>query len=246
MDQVNEAGFLVGHVSSIRSRYSAGLFLLATTFLLAVSCSPDPGDEVEVTVNYQDIAELGFIDQMVLLQHGSDSAIVPTMQYVPLDVDGSVVTGVDVSTVYGSDQGQLVVTPDGEVDILVFTGDRVAEVVGATGTAIEIVELDKPGVLLSTEPQAIIDGTEVLKFEAFDEVGFTNESLSDVTIRIVCILWSSPDIGEAQQAEKVDVVVERTTVLAGETLVMEVSSEFTERVESLGFGCGSLKAHLTP
>ena len=185
------------------------------------------------------------MEQTVLLEHRSDRSVVPTMNYTPLDADGAVVPGVEVSSIFGSDRGQLIVGPAGEIDVLMFEGDRASEVVNARGVALEVVELDVATELLLSRPQAISNGTEVSKFEAFDEVRLSNETSVDADLRVVCILWNSPEPGHAQQAERVDTVIDTVTIRAGQSVVVPVSDAFLERTELFGFGCDSLKAHLT-
>jgi len=220
-------------------------FVLSLFSLILMSCSSSSGSAVDVTVDYQDIAEPGFIDQTVLLEHGSGSDVVPTIRYTPLDADGEAVPGVEVSTVYGSDEGRLVVGTGGEIDILVFEGERASEVVGAEGAAINVIELGTSTAPWLTQPQAVRGGVEVSKFEAFEEVMLSNEDAADVSVRVVCILWNFPVPGQAQQAEQVDTVVDEVRVPAGETVVARVSEEFADRTDALGFGCDSLKAHPT-
>ncbi len=213
--------------------------------LFLMSCSPGSTGPVEISVDYQDIAEPGFMDQTVLIEHGSDRAVIPTMEYTPLDADGAVVPGVEVSTVYGSDRGQLVVGTAGEIDILVFQGERSSEVVDATGTATDVVELDIAPARWVSQPRAFRDGAEVAKFEVFDAVALSNDTSSDVVLRVVCIVWNSPGQGQAQQAEQVDTVVDQVLVGAGDTSLVPVSREFAARTDAVGFGCASVKAHPT-
>lgn len=76
-------------------------------------------------------------------------------------------------------------------------------------------------------------------------MALSNESSADADVRVVCILGNSPEPGHAQQAEQVDEVVEEVRVRAGETVFVPVSQGFAARTEALGFGCHSLKAHVT-
>ncbi len=230
-------------MNALRRYRRSSVPLFAGSVLIA-SCSFGANDEV--TADYVDVAELGFIDQTVFLEHGAGNDVIPTMEYTPLDESGDEVPGVDVSTIYGSDRGQLVVTPDGEIDILVFSGERVTDVVDVRSAAVESEVLETRGSPLEEQPLAIADGVEVTKSDVFDAVELSNNSSVDRALRVVCILWNRPAPGEAQQAAQVDVVVERVMVPAGATVVADASAAFIERTDALGFGCESLKAHLTP
>lgn len=218
-------------------------FALALASL--ASCS-DTSTEGGISVRYQDIAEPGFIDQTVALRSDSDKALVPVVRYTALGSDGQAVPGIEVSAVYGSDRGLLVALPLETIDILVFSGEQVAEVVDVAAEVQTLSESSQPVGVVLGEPEPFASGTIVSKFDVFDQVQLTNDGPVDAMVRVVCLNYDQPSPGNAQQAEDVTVVADRIRVPAGDSVRVEVSDQFARRASQLGYGCGSLKAHLTP
>jgi hypothetical protein len=197
-------------------------------------------------ISYQDIADPGLIDQTVTLKNRSDEAIVPVIKYKALDADGDPVPGIKVETAYGSDRGLLVVATPGGTDVLVFSGDRVDDVVGVEAVVQKTLDAPDMNSSVQIEPELFSHGSPVTKLEAFDEMKLTNTSRADVALRVVCLVYDRPSPGNAQQADEVTVVLDRVELAAGETVSTGVTESFAQRTAVLGFGCDTIKAQLTP
>lgn len=226
------------------------LAIVASAFIVG-SCTPSSDGTApsigRVSAEYVDIGATGFIDQTVTFDNRAGVALVPQVSYRALDARGNAVPGIEVTAVFGSDRSLLVIPPTGYFDVLTFAGDRVREVVDVEVeiTGIATVDGYELGKVIEPEPLGP-DGSSRTKIDPFSQVALTNTSDRDVYFRVVCLVYDSPETGNAQQAVEVSVVVEPTRVAAGQRVVLPVSTAFAERTAELGFGCDSLKLHPTP
>jgi len=199
-----------------------------------------------IEVSYEDIGPSGYIDQTVTLDYSGKGWTAPTIEYTPLDSSGEKVEGVDVTTAFGSDRGLLAFGAPGGFDILAFHGNRVAEVVGVNSVVVDSTELDGPSAVWPEEPTPLLANEVVTKFDLFDAVKVENSGDTQIAVRVVCLLYNVPAPGEAQQAEEIAVVVDRVEVAAASSAVAAVPEWFVAQATDRGFGCDSLKSHLTP
>lgn len=70
--------------------------------------------------------------------------------------------------------------------------------------------------------------------------------MTDRLPRVVCLVYDSPPPGESQQAEEITVLVDRVEIAARTSVVADVPESFALGTADRGYGCASLKAHLTP
>lgn len=227
---------------------SRQVIFVACATLAASACAgaADGAAPALVEVTYDDIGAPGYIDQAVTLSHSGSGIAVPRIEYTPLDASGAPVDGVEVSTAFGSDRGLLAITPRGGFDVLAFNGTRAADVVGVDSNVVDIDELGESSALAPSDPVPLLGSQLVSKFDVFDSVEISNEGEGQIAVRVVCLLYNAPAPGEAQQAEEISVVAERIEVSGESSVVASASPSFTAEIASRGFGCDSLKAHLTP
>lgn len=220
--------------------------LLAVVAGTGCGQSADTSQPEALAVSYTGIADPGFIDQTVTLLPSGSDAVVPTIDYEPLDADGNPISGVEVVTAFGSDRGLLIVPPGGFVDVLTFAGTDVSQVVDVRATVLSAEPVVGFGNPTIEDPQPTLDGAEVTNSDVFNELRFRNDGGAGVNLRVVCLVYDDPAPGRSQQATEITEVVSRTEVKAGAVQSTAVAPEFAQRSEQLGYGCASLKAHATP
>ncbi|WP_329204075.1 hypothetical protein OG257_00915 [Streptomyces sp. NBC_00683] len=187
------------------------------------------------------------INQMMVIQNASAGSLVPVLSFSALDKKRRVLPDVKVSTVYGSDRGNLVVPQGQYFDVLRFSGSGVPDVadVRVTVKSVALTRLSSGQGDLSVTTQALdADGAEISRFERFSKVEITNDNDFPVFVRVVYILWDQPDEGETQQAVEVTPVGGLTEVPASGTAVLDVTGKAKAAVERHSGGPAvSIKAY---
>ncbi|MFF4900825.1 hypothetical protein [Streptomyces sp. NPDC001068] len=164
------------------------------------------------------------IDQTVVIRNTNRESVVPVLAFTALDENGEPLPGVHVRTVFGSDDGRLVVPYGLGLDILRFSGAgehrvydvrvtvrRVAAAKSATGAhPLTVQELDGAGRTVS-------------RFTRFDAVRVTNVNPYPVTARVAYLVYDRPADGETQQAVSVTPVGGLVVVPGGGSAVVKVT-----------------------
>lgn len=226
-------------------RLTAGL-LLAAVAISACAAVNGGGNEMSIAVSYEDIAPAGYIDQTATLSYSGQGVVVPTIRYTPVDAAGSPIEGVEVQTAFGSDRGLLALAAPGGFDILSFHGARAPEVVAVESAIVDTHQLSEATASPLGEPTPFRENEIVTKFDVFDSVEVENLGAGSAFVRVVCLVYNSPAVGEAQQADEVAQVVARFEVSGSSRATAAVDESFVADLADRGYGCDSLKAHLTP
>jgi len=173
------------------------------------------------------------LSQTIVIANKGASSVVPTLAITPLDGAGHPLTGVSVTTVFGSDHGALVVAPgrNGGYDVLVFSGPdraKVADVaVAVTGTVRATEQSQGAYVTVQTADR---NGGPLSKFDRFEQVVLHNPNSAAVSVRTVYIVYDQPSGGASQQAVAVVPVGGLTTVAAGGSVTVPVTGAAQEAV----------------
>ena len=236
----------MGRQSASVGRIAAVVIGPVALLLGACASSSNPTSAAAVRVTYEDVAPAGYIDQTVTLEYSGSGLVTPIVEYVALDAAGDPVEGVTVTAAFGSDQGELAISSPGGFDVLAFHGDRVAEVVDVDATVVSAEALAGEAAAGPADPIPLFDGDAVTKFDLFDAVEIENATDRAVAARVVCVVYDFPAPGEAQQAEEITVLVDRVEIPGDSTAIANVDDGFLFAAAERGFGCDSLKAHLTP
>jgi hypothetical protein len=168
------------------------------------------------------------MDQLLEIDNGSGESLVPTLRFTPLDQNEQPVPGVTVTTVYGSDQGRLVVGPEGYADALVFHGAKADEV---ADVRVDVARLTvaKQAVGPVEELQPTLEdaaGNPVDDpAQPFAEVSLSNVNDTPLTVRVVYIVWQESPTGESQQAREVISVGGLITVPASGNATVPVAGD---------------------
>ncbi|MFF2436180.1 hypothetical protein ACFVU4_18695 [Streptomyces sp. NPDC058107] len=166
------------------------------------------------------------MNQQLEIKNVSGGSLVPILSFSALDKNHQVLPEVKVSTVYGSDRGDLVAPYGTSIDILRFSGPGkhdVADVrVKVHSTATALIPAGEHEV---TTQALDIHGREITRFERFSKVRLTNEDDFPVSVRIAYILWDQPPKGVTQQAVEVTAVGGLTVVPPHGTAVVKVTGD---------------------
>jgi hypothetical protein len=223
-------------------RTVAGRTALAVTGLafLVIAFGHGSGRSQALRFTYHEHNAPGMMDQTLEITNAGSSAVVPTLEIVPVDSSGAVLAGIHVSTAYGSDAGRLLAPAQTtSIDVLAFTGGDASKV---ADVRVNVRASDK--VEFPVAPQGVVvqavdaAGQPTSKYEPFSAVKLTNPNRQKVAAGVVCILWDQPPDGQSQQASEV--------VPLGVATIAGNGSATVRAAGGAVDGCGSLKAYFTP
>ncbi|MFG2884896.1 hypothetical protein ACGFYV_21840 [Streptomyces sp. NPDC048297] len=185
------------------------------------------------------------MNQQLVIKNDAPDSLAPVLSFKALDKNDHVLPHVKVSTVYGSDRGNLVVPYGTSIDILRFSGQREHDVADVRVTVQVATKVQIPAGPHDVATQALDShGREIEKFERFSAVGLTNEDGFPVFVRIAYILWDQPSKGVTQQAVEVTPIGGLTFVPAHGTAVVKVSGKAAAAVARNSYGPAvSIKAY---
>jgi hypothetical protein len=204
-DQVHHAG------ASRPTRRRRGLWLIVGLAVLTLvsGCSlyrPALSRDEDLLLVCEYLAESGdeYMNQFLEIRNQSGKSVAPTLELIALDRRGRFLPDVEVATVYGSDQGQLIVPPSGGGDVLIFTGAGAERVADVRVNVRHVYQTDYP----LSESEVRVDvfdqaGLLVTRNDLFESVLLTNDNPDEVIVRLVYIVWDMPPSGRTQQAEQV-------------------------------------------
>ncbi|WP_369249197.1 hypothetical protein [Streptomyces sp. R41] len=166
------------------------------------------------------------MNQILELTNNYPASVVPELSFQALDKHDHVLRQVKVSTVYGSDRGELVAPYGASNDILRFSGPGKHDVADVRVTVRNTTIASIPAGLHEVTTQALdSQGREIVRFERFSAVRLTNEDDIPVSVRIAYILWDQPPKGVTQQAIEVTAIGDLTRVPAHGTAVVHVTGK---------------------
>lgn len=185
------------------------------------------------------------MNQQLLINNALADSLVPVLSFKALDKHDHVLPGVKVSTVYGSDRGNLVAPYGTSIDILRFSGPGKHDVKDVRVTVRSMTQARFPAGSHEVTTQALDShGREIERFARFSAVRLTNENNFPASVRIAYILWDQPPKGVTQQAVEVTAVGGLTLVPAHGTAVVKVSGKAAAAVARDSYGPAvSIKAY---
>ncbi|MFD7982042.1 hypothetical protein ACFV4M_01505 [Kitasatospora indigofera] len=185
------------------------------------------------------------MSQLLEIKNDHRGSVAPVLAYTALDKNHQDLPQVTVSTVYGSDRGDLVTPYGTSVDILRFSGTGAHDVADVRVSVRSAAAARTPAGQHDVKTQALdSQGHEITRFERFSAVRLTNEDDFPVSVRIAYILWDQPPQGATQQAAEVTPVGGLTKIPAHGTAVVEVTGDAAAAVDRNSNGPAvSLKAY---
>lgn len=193
----------------------------------------------QLAFGYRAVGGAGNIDQVLTIGNDSDMHALPSLDFTALDKDGQPLDDVRVATLFGSDQGLVLVPAGGTAyDVLKFTGRGANHVedVEVTVASVEVAEAS------SVEPPEVDyrgeDGHPVNRPWLAATFRVSNSGDHDYLVRLVGIVWARPLPGRPQQADEVIALGGPIRVPAHDTVVIPTTSDARNRI-------GSAKAYIT-
>ena len=178
--------------------------LLALTAALA-GCRMEaaPTRAGDLSFEYRAIGGDGYMDQVLEITNHGESAVVPKLEITPLDKAGQPITGLKVTSAFGSERSGRVLPADfTDYDVLKFEGERATKVRDVDVTVARLEEVDYPTVYREVTVERFDDGRVVRAGDAtFDAIELTNTNPNDLPLRIALIGWARAPRGAPQQAE---------------------------------------------
>lgn len=213
--------------------------VLALLGALAACADEGGADDAELSFGFQSIADPGFIDQSLTITNPVDEPLTATFTVTPLDAAGSPVEGVEVSTAYGSDAGEMVLLPGDNVDIVLLRGQRVQDVEDVEVTDVSIEEADFPDVE---------SGVTVDAWSYYDQaLTIDNPNKDPVSVAVSLLVYDLPAKGEPQQVVRIVPLLPPTTVERGRDQSFELSEKALRALHRYTFSePTSIKAYFTP
>ncbi|MEU5872578.1 hypothetical protein AB0A73_13605 [Glycomyces sp. NPDC047369] len=188
------------------------------------------------------------MNQVLTIFNDSTRVLAPTLEFTALDARRNPLPTVKITTVYGSDQGRLVVPPGGGLDVLVFSGEgaQLAEDVAVSVRAAEVVEAPAVQVepVVSTADEF---GRALDRGSPFTALSVRNDDDSaPMSVRLVYIIWTEPKGDERQQADGVLPIGDLIVVPPHQSTLVPLSGDALATVtESEGLVPTSIKAYLS-
>jgi hypothetical protein len=141
-----------------------------------------------------------YIDQTLDIKNVDTNSVVPDLAFTALDRHHHPLPGVRVRTVYGSDNGRLVVPYGWSLDILRFSGSGEHQVYDVRVT---VVHLATAKVRANIHPVAVqplnATGHVVSKFSRFASVRVQNTDAFPVYVRVSYLVYDQPAKDDTQQ-----------------------------------------------
>lgn len=185
------------------------------------------------------------INQTLQITNDLPTSVVPLLSFKALDKHDRVLRGVKVSTIYGSDRGELVAPYGASLDILRFSGPGQHDVADVRVTVRRMTVASIPAGRHPVTTQALDGrGHEITRFERFSAVKLTNEDGIPVSVRIAYVVWDQPPKGVTQQAVEVTAIGGLTKVPAHGTAIVHVRGKAATAVARNSYGPAvSIKAY---
>ncbi|GGT85931.1 hypothetical protein GCM10010289_02030 [Streptomyces violascens] len=178
-----------------------------------------------------DSGENETMNQQLVIKNNARRSQVPTLSFTAFDKNKHVLPQVRVTTVYGSDHGNLVAPFGSSYDVLRFSGPGEHDVADVRVAVRRTSVARIPAGPHDVTTQALDSrGKEIPRFERFSAVRLTNEDDVPVSVRVVYILWDRPPNGVTQQAVEVTPVGALMTVPAHGTTVLQVDTAAAKAV----------------
>jgi len=160
-----------------------------------------PTTRDEVTFKYTAFGGNDQIDQILDIHNDGLHAIRPTLEITPLDANHQPIPGVTVTTAFGSDRGQQVISSYfTDFDILHFEGARASEVRDVRVRISKLHQARYPEMSREVTVDRYEGGVKVTDFDQpFDSVQLVNPNGHDLTMKVVLIAWRRTTKGAPQQ-----------------------------------------------
>ena len=211
--------------------YPAVLARVALVFVLAVAFAgcTFPTEEDELSFKYTAYGGDNY-DQVLEISSDGFSGVAMDLLITPLDEDGSAISGLTVTSAFGSyRKGQVIPPFFTDYDVLKFEGERAHEVRDVKVVIRDLDQIDYPELEKPVAYARFDDGLRVGEEETFDAIELTNPNDDDLAVKVALMSWGERPDEDPQQFEWAIPLDDAYTVPANGTKMVTLPPELADQ-----------------
>ena len=156
----------------------------------------------------------GVLDQMMTLQYRGKTTAVPTIRYEALDQRGDRLADVSVRSCYGTDRGELALTPGENTDLLYLRGDSAHLTADVAAEVVDLRPQARRENPVAQVAQLDDQGGELPSGGGFHHLAVLNPWSAEAWCRVVAVALDSPQSGPQGALDVVAMTSEPIVVAA--------------------------------
>ena len=156
----------------------------------------------------------GVLDQMMTLQYRGKTTAVPTIRYEALDQRGDRLADVSVRSCYGTDRGELALTPGENTDLLYLRGDSAHLTADVAAAVVDLRPQARRENPVAQVAQLDDQGGELPSGGGFHHLAVLNPWSAEAWCRVVAVALDSPQSGPQGALDVVAMTSEPIVVAA--------------------------------
>ena len=160
------------------------------------------------------IGSSGFLDQVMTLRYRGRTTAAPVIRYQARDRTGQPLPEVRVHSCYGTDRGEMALTPGENTDLLYLRGPSAHLTADVTGEIVELRPLDRRENPIPQVAQNDAHGRELPSGGGFDYLTVINPWPAEACCRVVAVALDSPTSGPQGAIEVVSLTPQPLVVPA--------------------------------
>ena len=137
----------------------------------------------------------GILDQMMTLQYRGRTTAAPVIRYQALDQQGEPLPEVSVHSCFGTDRGEMALTPGENTDLLYWRGPDAQRTSDIRGEIVELRPLDRKENPVTQVVQHDARGIELPSGGGFDHLSVVNPWPAEALCRVVAVALDAPASG---------------------------------------------------
>jgi hypothetical protein len=156
----------------------------------------------------------GVLDQMMTLHYRGKTTAVPTIRYEALNGRGQRLADVSVRSCYGTDRGEMALTPGENTDLLYLRGDGAHLTADVAAEVVDLRPQQRRENPVTQVVQLDDQGSELPSGGGFHHLAVLNPWSAEAWCRVVAIALDSPQAGPQGALEVVAMTSEPIVVAA--------------------------------
>jgi hypothetical protein len=148
-----------------------------------------------ISFSFSLIGSDGMLDQMMTVQYRAKTTAVPTIRYQALDERGHPLTDLSVRSCYGTDRGELALTPGENTDLLYLRGDSAHLAADVTAEVVDLRPQARRENPVTQVAQLDDQGNELPSGGGFHHLAVLNPWPAEAWCRVVAVALDSPQTG---------------------------------------------------
>ena len=148
-----------------------------------------------VSFQFSLIGSSGFLDQVMTLRYRGETTAAPVVRYQALDRTGRPLADAGVHSCYGTDRGELALTPGENTDLLYWRGPQAHLTADVAAEIVDLRPLDRRENPITQVAQNDAQGRELPSGGGFDYVTVINPWPVEAYCRVVAVALDAPESG---------------------------------------------------